>query len=123
NHGTELLRRFGSRIDKCRHPTRTGHQFQQELLALTVKLIGEDAESSCVTARTRERSCQPRSHHVVGNTDYRNRTRHLLRSAHRSIAAGKDDVGTGLDLVLLCAAAKAARIDDKISTFDEPLPA
>jgi hypothetical protein len=25
-------------------------------------------------------------------------------------------------LVLLCAAAKAARIDDKISTFDEPLP-
>src|SRR5438874_11067810 len=31
NHGTELLRRFGGRLDKCRHPTRTGHQFQQEL--------------------------------------------------------------------------------------------
>ena len=46
----------------------------------------------------------------------------------RGIAAGKDDVGTGLDHlrhplpVLLCTAAKAARIDDKISTFDEPLP-
>src|SRR5262249_19011577 len=55
--------------------------------------------------------------------------RHLLRGAHRSIAADKDDVRTGLDhlrhplLVLLCAAAKAVRIDDKISTFDEPLPA
>jgi hypothetical protein len=66
---------------------------------------------------------------VVCNTDYRNRTCHLLGGAHRSIATAKDDVSAGLDhlryqlLVLLGAAAKAARVDGKISTFDETLPA
>src|SRR5215471_1833371 len=127
-HGVELRWRFRSRIDEYGDPTCVRHQFPQDLLARTVKLIGKNAEPSRVAAWTTQRTCQTGGHHVIRDTDYWNRLRHLQRRAHGRIPANEDGVGARFDhlgyalTVLFWAAAKSHRIDDKISTFDEPLP-
>jgi hypothetical protein len=54
--------------------------------------------------------------------------RYLLRCPNRGITTANENVDTGIDdlrrpvLVLIGAAIKATRVDDKISAFDEAFP-
>ena len=105
--------------------TKSGHGFNQNILALPIKFAGENTNARRIAARLGQRTHKARADRIIDQNDERNRPRRLLRSARRRFPAAQDGINLGLDLVL-CKLSKpldglsvTSPIHSKVLTLDE----
>ena len=79
---------------------KPGHGFNQNVLALAIKLAGKNADASRITAWLGQRAYEARANRIVDQNNERNCPRCLLRSARRRFSAAQNGIDMSLDVVL-----------------------
>jgi hypothetical protein len=96
----------------------------QEIQTLSIELRREDADAGYAAAGMRERTHQPGSHHIVGNSQDGNCPSGSLRGTYRGIARAQDYIGTRRHQFIrefgkvVLFDPEATRIDDQVLAFE-----
>jgi hypothetical protein len=79
---------------------KPGHGFNQNVLALAIKLAGKNADASRIAARLGQRAHEARANRIIDQHNERNCPRRPLRSARRRFSAAQNGIDMSLDVVL-----------------------